>query len=492
MISAVTRDSFHPMNALPRCLGRALVAVMLVVSVVWAAPAPAHERPDSFSTLAKELSPGVVNISTTSTLLDERNTPFPQLPPGSPFEDFFDDLRPRSPRQAQAVGSGFIIDAKGIVVTNNHVIETADDIRVILHNDKSFEAELLGRDPETDIAVLRIKPEGERLRAVQFGDSDGVSVGDWVLAIGNPFGLGGTVTAGIVSARGRDIGNGRYDDFIQTDASINRGNSGGPLFNLDGEVIGINTAIFSQTGGSVGIGFAISSNLAVNVVDQLVEFGRTKRGWLGVFIQAVTPEIAESLGLDGAKGALVASVHQSGPASKGGIVAGDVILRFDGKDIEDSRGLPRVVAETETGKTVKVVIWRNGRRETLSITLGELEQAEKEGLLTGGDTSPHRFDNFGLTVAPVNAATIEQYNLPETVNGAPITGVVVIEVEGGSPAAERGLRVGDVIRRIGQQQVNSKDDLVKGVEDARKQRKSTVLLLVRGSDGERFIPMPIE
>ena len=492
MISAVTRDSFHPMNALPRCLGRALVAVMLVVSVVWAAPAPAHERPDSFSTLAKELSPGVVNISTTSTLLDERNTPFPQLPPGSPFEDFFDDLRPRSPRQAQAVGSGFIIDAKGIVVTNNHVIETADDIRVILHNDKSFEAELLGRDPETDIAVLRIKPEGERLRAVQFGDSDGVSVGDWVLAIGNPFGLGGTVTAGIVSARGRDIGNGRYDDFIQTDASINRGNSGGPLFNLDGEVIGINTAIFSQTGGSVGIGFAISSNLALNVVDQLIEFGRTKRGWLGVFIQAVTPEIAESLGLDGARGALVASVHQSGPAKKGGIVAGDIILRFDGKDIEDSRSLPRVVAETETGKTVKVVIWRNGSRDTLSITLGELEQAEKEGLLASGDTSPHKFEKFGFTVGPINAATIEQYNLPETINGAPIAGVVVLEVDGGGPAAERGLRVGDVIRRIGQQQVNSKDDLVKGIENAKNQRKSTVLLLVRGSDGERFIPMPVD
>ena len=492
MTAALSREPFRPALPAPPVLLRALAAAMLVIAVVWAAPAAAHERPDSFSKLAEELSPAVVNISTSTAFQGANRDGIPQVPPGSPFEDFFDDYRGPDGPESVSVGSGFIIDGKGIVVTNNHVIETATEIRVFLHDGKSFEAELLGRDDKTDLAVLRIQPGGEKLQAVGFGDSDKVNVGDWVMAIGNPFGLGGTVTAGIVSARGRNINSGPYDDFIQTDASINRGNSGGPLFNLDGEVIGINTAIFSQSGGSVGIGFAISSNLATNVVGQLVELGRTRRGWLGVNIQDVTAEIAESLGLDSENGALVSWIDPMGPASLGGVEVGDIIVRFDGKDIEEMKSLPRIVAETEVGRTVKVEVLRNGRNRVLDITLGELELAESEGRLTqGSDPSPLQFGDLGFTVGPVNEETIRRYNLPEIINDAPITGVVVTEVDPNGPAAQRGLDVGDVIRRVGQHQVNSKDDLTRGITEAREQGRTSVLLLVRTGERERFIPMPL-
>mgnify|MGYP006218547063 CR=1 FL=1 len=485
MIIAFPQQTTRPMMRL------VMATALMAVAMFYGIAASAHERPDSFANLSKALSPAVVNISTT-TLVDDRENGFPQFPPGSPFEDFLEEFRNRGgQRQAQALGSGFIIDESGIVVTNNHVIETADQIRVVLHNDMTFDAELLGRDPKTDIAVLRINPDGEKLTSVTFGDSDKVSVGDWVLAIGNPFGLGGTVTAGIVSARGRDIGNGPYDDFIQTDASINRGNSGGPLFNLDGEVIGINTAIFSQSGGSVGIGFAISANLAINVVDQLEEFGRTRRGWLGVFIQEVTPEIAESLGLENEMGALVSSVHEQGPAKMGGVQSGDIIISFDGKPIMDMKSLPRIVAETAIGKSVKVEVMRNGEKQALEITLGELEQAEQNGLLTGraspDDNAPQSFGSLGFTVAPIGDEARKQFNLPEDLGG-----VIVTEVIEGSPAAERGLDVGDVIRRIGQMQINSKADLTKGITEAQEQKKSSFLLLVRRGDRERFVAMPIE
>ena len=299
---------------------------MAMFAIVLQQAAFASERPVSFAELAELKTPAVVNISTTTIVRDKRGMDLPQFPEGSPFEDFFKEFEERGKsRKAQSLGSGFIIDESGIVVTNNHVIENAEQITVFLSNDESFDATLVGRDEKTDIAVLKFDPGKTKLTAVSFGDSDALRVGDWVMAIGNPFGLGGTVTAGIVSARGRDIGSGPYDDFIQTDASINRGNSGGPLFNMAGEVIGINTAIFSQSGGSVGIGFAISANLATKVVDQLQEYGRTRRGWLGVFIQEVTEDIAESLGLDDAAGALVSSVTDGGPADKGGVEAGDVI-----------------------------------------------------------------------------------------------------------------------------------------------------------------------
>lgn len=470
-----------------------MAAAVMFISTV--APAFAADRPDSFADLAERLSPSVVNISTT-TVIEGQGNNFPQFPPGSPFEDFLEEFRNRgSKRQAQALGSGFIVDASGIVVTNNHVIESADQIRVTLANDKTFDAVLLGKDPKTDIAVLKFDPEDEKLVAVEFGDSDLMRVGDWVLAIGNPFGLGGSVTAGIVSARGRDIGSGPYDDFIQTDASINRGNSGGPLFNLDGEVIGINTAIFSQTGGSVGIGFAIASNLATNVVDQLAEYGRTRRGWLGVFIQEITPDIAETLGLDSENGTLVSSVHPDGPAFKGGVKAGDVVLSFDGKQILDMRSLPRIVAETAIGKEVVVEVNRNGRVKKLTITLGELEQAEQAGLLGGkpkAETQPHSFASLGFTVSPINPSLREKYEVPENVDGNTLNGVVVTEVIQGSPAAERGVEAGDIIRRIGQMQVQTVSDLIDGVNEARKQEKSSFLLLVRRGARERFVAIPID
>ena len=468
-----------------------LATLFIFFAVVMLAPSVyAHDRPDNFATLAEKLSPSVVNISTT-TIVDTGEQSLPDFAPNSPFDRFLDEFGDQNRRrQAQALGSGFIIDASGIVVTNNHVIEKADQIRVILQNDKAFVATLLGRDPKTDVAVLKIDPEGENLIPVAFGDSDTVKVGNWVLAIGNPFGLGGTVTAGIVSARGRNIGSGPYDDYIQTDASINRGNSGGPLFNLDGEVIGINTAIFSQTGGSVGIGFAISSNLAFNVVEQLRDFGRTRRGWLGVFIQELTPEIAESLGLDSARGALVSSVHEEGPAAAGGVLAGDVILRFDHKDIIDTRSLPRIVAETAIGKAVEVLVMRSGSTRTLTITLGELEQAEEAGLFDTqrsiGSTS-YSFDDLGFTVAPLTDEAKAEYDIPSAV-----TGVVVTEVVSGSSAAVRGIAVGDVIRRVGQQQVGSISDLVEGVRLERNQGRASLLLLIRSGSQERFVALPIE
>jgi len=479
-------------NNLRKMMMIGLMAVMALM--VGLSQSMAHDRP-SFADLAEELSPAVVNISTTTVLSDQPNN-FPQFPPGSPFEDFLEEFRDRgSKRQSQALGSGFIIDKEGIVVTNNHVIETADQIRVTLHNDKTFDAVLLGRDPKTDIAVLKIEPEGEELTTVSFGDSDTLRVGEWVMAIGNPFGLGGTVTVGIVSARGRDIGNGPYDDFIQTDASINRGNSGGPLFNLDGEVIGINTAIFSQSGGSVGIGFSIASNLASNVVDQLAEYGRTRRGWLGVFIQEITPDIAESLGLEDERGALVSSVHPEGPAEAGGMKAGDVVLSFDGKDIEDMRSLPRIVAETAIGKKVVVKVLRGGEIETLTIELGELEQAEQAGLLSGSTTAPskpHSFASLGFTVASLTDELREEYNIPDAPSGEALRGVVVTEVVQGSPAAERGMQAGDIIRRIGQKQVMSQSDLIDGVAEARRLKKSTFLLLIRREGRERFVAIPVE
>ena len=473
-------------------MGFMVMAAMVIFTIM---PAFAENRPNSFADLAERLTPSVVNISTTMVIEGQGNN-FPKFPPGSPFEDFLEEFRNNgSKRQAQALGSGFIVDVSGIVVTNNHVIEAADEIRVTLSNDKTYDAELLGRDPKTDIAVLKFDPEGATLTAVDFGDSDVMRVGDWVLAIGNPFGLGGSVTAGIVSARGRDIGSGPYDDFIQTDASINRGNSGGPLFNLDGEVIGINTAIFSQTGGSVGIGFAIASNLATNVVDQLTEFGKTRRGWLGVFIQEITPEIAETLGLKNENGALVSSVHPDGPAEAGGIKAGDVVLKFDGKPISDMRSLPRIVAETAIDTTVKVEVLRAGKIVVLKIKLGELEQAEQAGLLGGKSStspSPHSFASLGFTVSPITDRLRAEHEIPENIDGKPMNGVIVVEVVQGSPASERGIAIGDIIRRIGQKQVQKPADLIDAVEDARKQKKPSFLLLIRRGERERFIAIPIE
>ena len=454
--------------------------------------AHAADRPISFADLAEAKSPAVVNISTTTIQRTRPSMEMPQFPPGSPFEEFFKEFQDKGQtRLAQSLGSGFIIDKTGYVVTNNHVIEGADEITVSLANNDSFPAELVGRDPKTDIALLKIDPKDTELAAVAFGDSNALRVGDWVMAIGNPFGLGGTVTAGIVSARGRDIGSGPYDDFIQTDASINRGNSGGPLFNMDGEVIGINTAIFSQTGGSVGIGFAISSNLAVNVVQQLRDFGRTKRGWLGVFIQEITPDIAESLGLDEAAGALISAVSENGPADEAGIEPGDVVLSFDGKKIERMRDLPRIVAETPVEKSVSVELFRNGKLIEINVTLGELEQAEQGGLINGkSDDKPQEsdvtsFGALGFSVQELTADLAATYGLDEGT-----TGIVITEVIDGSPAANQGLEEGGLIRRVGQRAVRSLDDLSAGVKAAEEADKSGVLLLVEQDGRTRFVQLP--
>ena len=445
----------------------------------------ASERPNSFADQVEKLSPAVVNISTTTVVNGGQAMDMPQFPPGSPFEEFFKNFGDNNQqRKAQSLGSGFIIDDDGIVVTNYHVIENAEEIRVVLADETSFTAEVLGQDQKTDIAVLKIDPGDTALTAVSFGDSDNLRVGDWVLAIGNPFGLGGTVTAGIVSARGRDIGNGPYDDFIQTDASINRGNSGGPLFNTRGDVIGINTAIFSQSGGSVGIGFAISSNLAERVAEQLIEFGQTRRGWLGVYIQEVTPDIAESLGLDEDIGALISSVNEFGPAAKGGIQPGDVIIEFDGKPIERMRDLPRIVAETDIGAKVKVLLFRQGERETVTVTLGELEKAELGGIIDNdrNQSDDFSFGSLGFTVANLNAALAEELGL-----GSDTRGVVVREVVPGSPAADKGLTVGDILRRYGQRPIADAASLAKDIEKAEEAGRSGVLLLIEREGRERFI-----
>jgi len=468
-------------------LRRAVIGPVAMVCAILFVTVSAHagERPDSFADQVEKLSPAVVNISTTTIVNDGQAMDMPQFPPGSPFEEFFKNFGDNNrQRKAQSLGSGFIIDDAGIVVTNYHVIENAEEIRVILADETSFTAEVLGQDQKTDIAVLKIDPGDTKLTAVAFGDSDQLRVGDWVLAIGNPFGLGGTVTAGIVSARGRDIGNGPYDDFIQTDASINRGNSGGPLFNTDGDVIGINTAIYSQSGGSVGIGFAISSNLAERVADQLIEFGQTRRGWLGVYIQEVTPDIAESLGLDDDIGALISSVNENGPAAKGGVQPGDVIVKFDGKLIEKMRDLPRIVAETDIGAEVTVELFRQGERQKVTVTLGELEKAELAGVLNGGQKKADEFSfgSLGFTVSNLTADLAAELGLE-----ADRTGVVVREVVPGSPAATKGLAAGDILRRYGQRPISDAASLAKDIKAAEDAGRSGVLLLIERDGRERFI-----
>lgn len=490
-------------------------ALVLTVAPAGLVPAAAQARtaPASFADLSEKLLPAVVNISSTQAAPQRpqgQRPELPQFPPGSPFEEFFKDFFDRhgggggggggqpqdqqQQRKATSLGSGFVIDAvNGYVVTNNHVIQDADEITVILHDDTNIKAELVGRDSKTDLALLKIKTS-HPLTAVGFGDSDAMRVGDWVLAIGNPFGLGGTVTAGIISARARDINAGPYDDFLQTDAAINRGNSGGPMFNMNGEVIGINTAIFSPSGGSVGIGFAIPANIARTVVAQLKEFGHTRRGWLGVRIQSVTPEIAESLGLEGNKGALVASVTPGGPAAESGILAGDVVLKFDGKEIGEMRRLPRVVAETPIGKATPVEVWRKGKLQTVQVKVGELEAAEESGLLTNQPDDkkqtpaqpPKTTDLLGLKLTGITPDLRQQYELkPEQ------KGVLVTDVQSGTPAAEKGIRPGDVIIELSQEEVKAPADVAAKVQKAREQNRKSVLLLIERQGDLRFVALPL-
>ena len=466
---------------------------------------PGINAPSSFADLADRLLPSVVNVSSTQKMeeLSEEHLPeIPKFPEGSPFEDFFEDfmgkrgqggLGPALP--AASLGSGFVIDAEnGYIVTNNHVIRDADEVRVTLADDSTIPAEIIGRDEKIDIAVLKVDTN-KKLHAVSFGDSDRMRVGDWIVAIGNPFGLGGTVTSGIVSARQRDINSGPYDDYIQTDASINRGNSGGPMFDLEGNVIGINTAIFSPTGGSVGIGFAIPSNLAKPVIDQLIKYGRTKRGWLGVRIQTVTDEIAESLGLDSARGALVASVTEGGPAEKAKLQAGDIILEFDGKEVDEMRALPRIVAETPIDKAVSLKYWRDGKERKAKVEIGELEKAEDEGLLVTGDNNlpPEKvekgvdIDSVGVTVSSLTNNTRDRFNVPNDVDG-----VAVLKTELGSEAAEKGLVPGDVIVEINQKAVTSPKEFEDAIKKAEKSKRSSVLLLVNREGDVRFVALKLD
>ena len=479
------------------CIGIlvALSAFLLALTTPIAGHA-ASEVPKSFADLAEELLPAVVNISTTQVL--RRSAPdAPQAPPGSPFEDFFREFFDRnqqddSPRRrATSLGSGFVIEADGLIVTNNHVIAEADEITVILADDSRHEATVVGRDPKTDLALLRIEPS-RRLTAVPWGDSGGARVGDWVVAIGNPFGLGGSVTAGIISARQRNINAGPYDAFIQTDASINRGNSGGPLFNMQGEVIGVNTAIFSPSGGSVGIGFSIPASIAQRVVSQLRDFGRTKRGWLGVRIQLVTDEIAESLGLDDARGALVASVAEGGPAESGKIEAGDVILTFDGRDIDQMRELPRVVADTEIGRVVPVEVWRKGALQVVSVAVGELEEvpeAQVASLTTEEAPAAETgdVDALGLSLTTLT----EEFRL-EFGFDVDVKGVLVTTVRAEGAAAEKGLRPGDLIMEVSQEEVETPAEVAASVEEAQDEGRRSVLLLVNRSGELRFVALRID
>jgi serine protease Do len=469
-----------------------LFAVVVALAVgLLSLVANAKAAPDSFADLAKKLLPSVVNISTTQMVEGRGGVQIPQLPPGSPFEDFFKDFfeknRPQErERRVTSLGSGFIIRDGNYVVTNNHVIQDADEITVILHDNTRLKAELVGRDQKTDLAVLKVKPKGE-LKALNFGNSHKARVGDWVVAIGNPFGLGGSVTAGIISARGRNIGNGAaYNDFIQTDASINRGNSGGPLFNLEGQVIGVNTAIYSPTGGSVGIGFSIPSATVKAVVTQLIKHGQVKRGWLGVRIQEVTDEISESLGMKEATGALVADIVAGGPAEKSNLKTGDVILRFDGKEVKTMRHLPRIVAETNIDKPVKVVVWRNKKQVTVDVQVGELDEEKiKQASRPSGSVKNQdnvKVDELGLTLNKVTPDLKKHFKLDRQTKG-----VLIIKVELGSVAAEKGLRPGDVIVEVTQEEVTEPGQVLKKVKLAVSAGRKSVLLLLEGRGGLRFV-----
>jgi serine protease Do len=450
-----------------------------------AAPLAARPAPDSFADLAAKLLPTVVNIATSQTLKAPPRAQLPNVPPGSPLEDLFKNfLGPdgEKPRHVTSLGSGFIIDPAGFIVTNNHVIDNSDQVTITLYDGTSLPAKIVGRDTKTDLALLKVVPK-KPLPATHFGDSDKIRIGDWVMAIGDPFGLGSTVTAGIVSARNRDINAGPYDDFIQTDAPINRGNSGGPLFDMDGNVMGINSAIFSPSGGSVGIGFAIPANLAKDVVNQLKQFGVARRGWIGVRIQQVTDEIAQGMGLPNSQGALVADVTRDGPAQKAGLQNGDVVINFDNKPIGDSKLLPRVVAATPIGKTVNIDVLRKGRKQSYRIVIAKLEEGppDKPGKKLPPPAAPKaksKLSQLGLTVVALDENSRAKYKLAGSIQG-----VVVSAVDPASPAADKNFRPGDVIVEAQNQPVKTPADLEARVDaDAKAGKKAELMLVNRNGD----------
>jgi len=479
----------RPAVAARLTLGAALAAALMLAQAL---PGLAQRAPDSFADLADQVSPAVVNI-TTSTTIETNAGPGPIVPEGSPFEDFFRDFMERNgpggpngrpPRRSSALGSGFVISEDGYIVTNNHVIEQADEILIEFFSGRELPATVIGTDPNTDLALLKVETD-TALSFVPWGDSDAARVGDWVMAMGNPLGQGFSVSVGIVSARGRAL-SGSYDDYIQTDAAINRGNSGGPLFNMDGEVIGVNTAILSPNGGSIGIGFAMSSRVATNVIDQLQQFGETRRGWLGVRIQDVTEDLAEGLGLAEARGALVTDVPE-GPAAEAGILAGDVILSFDGADVADTRGLVRRVGNTEVGKTVRMVVFREGETRTLRVTLGRREEAE--GAVPAAMEGPEATQEgevLGMTVSPVTPELAARFGLD-----AGASGLVVAAIEADSAAFEKGMREGDLITEAGQAAVASVADLEAQIEAARAAGRRSLLLLIRRGDDPRFVALAL-
>lgn len=452
-----------------------------------------------FADEAEKLLPAVVNISTTQIIKDEKGgkelPDFPQFPPGSPFEDFFKDFMEKhkgmnggagipKQRKSTSLGSGYIIAPDGLIVTNNHVIEDADEITIILHDDTNLKAEVVGRDKKTDIALLRVKYKSP-LPYVTFGDSDKMRIGDWIMVIGNPFGLGGTVTTGIISARARDINSGPYDDYIQTDAPINRGNSGGPMFNMKGEVIGMNTAIYSPSGGSVGIGFAIPSTLVKNVVEQLKGGGKIRRGWLGVRIQMVTEEIAKSLNLDRPRGALVSSLTPDSPAGKGGVKPGDVIIAFDDKPVTEMRRLPRIVAEAKINQKVPMIVWRDGKEVVLSVMVGELKEDEKaDGEEQKSDESKApklakslMVPEFDIKVSGLSAEARKAFEVDEKTKG-----IVITDMGDDSPLEDKGIRPGDVIVEAGQKEMKDVKDLADLAKEAASSKKPLLLLINRQGD----------
>ncbi len=481
---------------------RVAIAALAAVIVLPAWPAAAR-GPENIADVAEQVIDAVVNISTSQTVESHVGN-MPNLPPGSPMEEFFDeffknrrghgDNSDAAPHRINSLGSGFIIDPSGLVVTNNHVIADADEINVILNDGTKLPAQLVGKDSKSDLALLRVHSD-KPLKSVQFGDSDKLRLGEWVIAIGNPFSLGGTVTAGIVSARNRDINSGPYDNYIQTDAAINRGNSGGPLFNLNGEVIGINTAIISPSGGSIGIGFAVPSDTAMPVIDQLRQYGETRRGWLGVRIQQVTDDIAESLSIKPTRGALVAGVDDKGPAKPGGLEPGDVVIKFDGHDVKEMRDLPRIVADTPVGKTVDVVVIRKGKEETHKVKVGRLEDGEKVAAADAKKDAPPEQKSvvqktLGLELSSLTDDVRKKFKIRDTIKGVVVTGV---DANVDNSAPDKHLAPGDVIVEVQYQAVGTPADLQTRVDQLKSQGKKVAVLLVSNGVGEtRFVALNLQ
>ena len=454
------------------------IVLLAIIFINYSFISYSRDLPASFADLAEKLMPSVVNISTTQTIVTTNTNPFPfEFPPGSPFEDLFKEFGTPKERKASALGSGFIIDVEGIVITNNHVIQGAEDILVRVDGEKEYKAKVLGTDPLSDIAVLKIESK-EKFTPVKFGNSDNARIGDWVIAIGNPFGLGGTVTSGIISARNRDIGMNRYEDFIQTDASINVGNSGGPLFDMNGDVIGINTAILGQS-GSIGIGFSIPANSAKIVIDQLIEFGETKRGWLGVRIQDVSQEIADLEKLDKPRGALVASVAKNSPSDKAGIKAGDIILEFNGTLIKEMKELPKIVAATEVGKIVKVKVWRNKKEIIKKIKLGRLETSE-DFKVEKPEEKPEltRIDELKITVRLLNESDTQVRKLPKNT-----TGLVITKIDRDSPI--NYLNVNNIIVEAQKKKIKSIEEFKRIVKVTMNSNEKTILIAIYNNQNQR-------